>query len=419
MYYYIFKVYFILLIFGIGVFEKNVFSEEIDNSPNSDPFGRGLKLMKSFDGFHRSFEDSNFSKIKLYNTEKNIFGDGIYVSNSSFDDSLYRLEGVLVSHAPQLPVIHIDTSDLNANDDILFFDPEAKRWTFRPGTEVSKKNILSKFRLQWRDLTRMNGDNDLKNTLEKNDIFVSPVNNASLFYTVNYGDTLYNLSRVYGISLPELAKKNQISSKDVLYVGQKLLIRKSTITDDMKIDEVSFDVANQLKIKSENKLSKSYLRLVHKNKLKDIKRISNEFYGNFQHYIDSDIILRKEKNNIGVQAYYLDIGPMRSQRHAEAFCKLFESEGIICAVVNRFPTQERQNTFSSTAVLKTSQPLTSLSKKNDIVKSDNVEYVSYNLFEGQEIEELNALIIKITNHEIIAIDENNNLISLFSNFFSR
>ena len=419
MNYYIYIVYFILLIFGIGVFEKNVFSEEIDNSPNSDPFGRGLKLMKSFDGFHRSFEDSNFSKIKLYNTEKNIFGDGIYVSNSSFDDSLYRLEGVLVSHAPQLPVIHIDTSDLNANDDILFFDPEAKRWTFRPGTEVSKKNILSKFRLQWRDLTRMNGDNDLKNTLEKNDIFVSPVNNASLFYTINYGDTLYNLSKVYGISLPELAKQNQISPKDVLYVGQKLLIRKSTITDDMKIDEVSFDVANQLKIKSENKISKSYLRILHKNKLKDIKRISNEFYGNFQHYIDSDIILRKEKNNIGVQAYYLDIGPMRSQRHAEAFCKLFESEGIICAVVNRFPTQERQNTFSSTAVLKTSQPLTSLSKKNDIVKSDNVEYVSYNLFEGQEIEELNALIIKITNHEIIAIDENNNLISLFSNFFSR
>ena len=419
MNYYIYKVYFILLIFGIGVFEKNVFSEELDNSPNSDPFGRGLKLMKSFDGFHRSFEDSNFSKIKLYNTEKNIFGDGIYVSNSSFDDSLYRLEGVLVSHAPQLPVIHIDTSGLNANDDILFFDPEAKRWTFRPGTEVSKKNILSKFRLQWRDLTRMNGDNDLKNTLEKDDIFVSPVNNASLFYTVNYGDTLYNLSRVYGISLSELAKTNKISSEDVLYVGQKLLIRKSTITDDMKIDEVSFDVANQLKIKSENKISKSYLRLVHKSKLKDIKRISNEFYGNFQHYIDSDIILRKEKNNIGVQAYFLDIGPMKSQRHAEAFCKLFESEGIICAVVNRFPTQERQNTFSSTAVLKTSQPLTSLSKKNDIVKSDNVEYVSYNLFEGQEIEELNALIIKITNHEIIAIDENNNLISLFSNFFSR
>ena len=265
----------------------------------------------------------------------------------------------------------------------------------------------------------MNGDNDLKDTLEKNDIFVSPVNNASLFYTVNYGDTLYNLSRVYGISLSELAKKNQISSKDVLYVGEKLLIRKSTITDNMKIDEVSFDVANQLKIRSENKVSKSYVRILHKNKLEDIKRISHEFYGNFQHYIDSDIILRKEKNNIGVQTYYLDIGPMKSQRHAEAFCKLFESEGIICTVVNRFPTQERQNTFSSTAVLKTSQSLTSLSKKNDIVKSEKVQYVSYNLYEGQEIEELNALIIKITNHEIIAIDENNNLISLFSNFFSR
>ena len=60
-----------------------------------------------------------------------------------------------------------------------------------------------------------------------------------------------------------------------------------------------------------------------------------------------------------------------------------------------------------------------MSKENDSVNSDNVQYVSYNLFEGQEIEKLNALIIKITNQEIIAIDENNNLISLFSNFFSR
>ena len=419
MHYNVYKAYFILLIFGIGVFEKNVFSEELDKSPNSDPFGRGLKLMKSFDGFQRSFEETNFSKIKLYKTEKNIFGDDIYVSNSSYDDSLYRLEGVLVSHAPQLPVIHIDTSDLNATDDILFFDPEAKRWTFRPGTEESKKNILSKFRLQSVDLTKMNDDNNLKNTLEKNDIFVSPVNNSSLIYTVNYGDTLYNLSKVYGISLSELAKKNKISSKDVLYAGQKLLIRNSTITDNMKKNEVSFDVANQLKIKSDNELSKSYLRVLHKNKLEDIKSIANEFYGNFQHYIDSDIILRKEKTNNGVQNYYLDLGPMKSQRHAEAFCKLFESEGIICAVVNKFPTQERQNTFSSTAVLKTSQPLTNLSKKNDSVKSDDVQYGSYNLFEGQEIEKLNALIIKITNHEIIAIDENNNLISLFSNFFSR
>ena len=46
----------------------------------------------------------------------------------------------------------------------------------------------------------------------------------------------------------------------------------------MKIDEVSFDVANQLKIRSENKVSKSYLRILHKNKLEDIKRVSNEFY---------------------------------------------------------------------------------------------------------------------------------------------
>ena len=126
MRYYIYTVYFMLLIFGIGVFEKNVFSEELDNSLNSDPFGRGLKLMKSFDGFHRSFEDSNFSNIKLYNAEKNIFGDGINVSESGFEESLYRLEGVLVSHAPHLPVIHIDTSNLNATDDILFFDLEAK-----------------------------------------------------------------------------------------------------------------------------------------------------------------------------------------------------------------------------------------------------------------------------------------------------
>ena len=45
-----------------------------------------------------------------------------------------------------------------------------------------------------------------------------------VFYTVQKGDTLWSISRHYGVSIDRLQEVNQITDADVISVGQKLLI---------------------------------------------------------------------------------------------------------------------------------------------------------------------------------------------------
>ncbi len=48
---------------------------------------------------------------------------------------------------------------------------------------------------------------------------------APIFHTVKKGDTLYSISKKYGISIPALRKLNKLSLEDKLYIGMNLLIR--------------------------------------------------------------------------------------------------------------------------------------------------------------------------------------------------
>ncbi|MCR5620241.1 MAG: LysM peptidoglycan-binding domain-containing protein [Treponema sp.] len=47
---------------------------------------------------------------------------------------------------------------------------------------------------------------------------------ASSTYTVEKGDTLYSISRKYGISVAELSRENNIKNDNIIYIGQKLSI---------------------------------------------------------------------------------------------------------------------------------------------------------------------------------------------------
>jgi LysM repeat protein len=47
---------------------------------------------------------------------------------------------------------------------------------------------------------------------------------AALEHTIQKGDTLYSISRTYGLSLDELCKANKIESSSVLKAGQRLVI---------------------------------------------------------------------------------------------------------------------------------------------------------------------------------------------------
>ncbi len=50
---------------------------------------------------------------------------------------------------------------------------------------------------------------------------------ATSTYTVEKGDTLYSISRKYGVSVTELSRENNIKNDNVIFVGQKLSIPAS------------------------------------------------------------------------------------------------------------------------------------------------------------------------------------------------
>ena len=52
----------------------------------------------------------------------------------------------------------------------------------------------------------------------------SAVSNEKLYHTVKKGETLYGISKKYGISLNELRKLNKLSADQPIRIGQKLLV---------------------------------------------------------------------------------------------------------------------------------------------------------------------------------------------------
>ena len=208
---------------------------------NDDPFVRGLQRQKSFDGFQKrigNVTNKNNLKQMEENTQR-IFDFPNFNQILSF--SHYRVEGLLVLEAPQSPVIHLDKSDLKNNNNILFLDPKSRRWIYRPEKDETIKNILDRFRLHSYDLAILNGVSKVEKLLDKDEFFVSPEDNGSLIHKVITGDTLFKLSRIYNISIEELKKENKIASNDWLFEGQNLLIRKNTISDEMKKNLVSVE----------------------------------------------------------------------------------------------------------------------------------------------------------------------------------
>ena len=53
----------------------------------------------------------------------------------------------------------------------------------------------------------------------------SNVSNKSVYYTVRRGDSLWRISRLYGVSVRYLANLNNIRNPNLIYVGQILKIK--------------------------------------------------------------------------------------------------------------------------------------------------------------------------------------------------
>lgn len=77
---------------------------------------------------------------------------------------------------------------------------------------------------------------------------LKPSNNV---YVVQKGDTLWGISRKFGMSVDELKKLNGLKS-DIIYVGQKLKVKKATKTESKPATkpETDFKVGQKVKVKS-------------------------------------------------------------------------------------------------------------------------------------------------------------------------
>ncbi len=63
------------------------------------------------------------------------------------------------------------------------------------------------------------------NWIKTNTLTFSSQEENDTYYTVKKGDTLYKISKMYNISVDEIVKLNGIKNKNLIVIGQKLLIK--------------------------------------------------------------------------------------------------------------------------------------------------------------------------------------------------
>ena len=167
-------------------------------------------------------------------------------------------------------------------------------------------------------------------------------------------DTLEKLAKIYDTDVPRLRVRNDLGDDDKLVLGRRFLIREKAIDDRLarmavpkpqKIDDSKLSMARQ-----------PYARLGQFANEKKAMRGAREFYAKYYEFMDSDISLRRERDDAqkGKSFYNMDIGPLRSERHGEAYCALFRKDEMPCIVVYRVPGPERARNFDSQAIISVS-----------------------------------------------------------------
>ena len=118
-------------------------------------------------------------------------------------------------------------------------------YTTRASVEKATSNWNSWIGWQYIDRGRINGINgSVDRDIYTKEIFLDnpeklpSVGNSSgtpstqtIFYTVKKGDTLSKIAKIYGTTVSELAKINQISNPNLIYPGQKLRIVRNAIVE--------------------------------------------------------------------------------------------------------------------------------------------------------------------------------------------
>ncbi len=332
---------------------------------------------------------------------------------TAFATRKYRLEGLVLSKPPSKPIIHLVKEPTKLPAGLFYWAGGERRWVYerKKGEPISK--IARKFIMKSADLLAINGVARERQLSTPMRLYVSPRDNGSLIHIIVRGDTLAKMAKTYKTKVNRLRVRNDVVDVKNLKIGRRFLIREKTITDKLAAAPMPVDNADN----RDSKARLAYARLGQYETKSAAMRNAREFFDKYMPFMDSDIILRHERDAAGSgrHFYNMDIGPLLSWAHGEAYCALFRRDEMPCQVVQRVPGAERVKNFDSQAIISLS-PFAFYdsqdrldSGRTDIGRLTKQEYF---LTEGQSLGSNRGMIAKITAKQIYVTNARGFLITL-------
>lgn len=334
---------------------------------------------------------------------------------TAFAARKYRLDGLVLSRPEKKPVIHIYEEKLKRQDSAFYWSGEERRWVYERAKNEKIASIAKKLTMQKADLLAMN--NVLRETQlpDPKRFYVSPRDNGPLIHIIVRGDSLAKLAKIYDTDAARLRVRNKLDDKARLIIGKRLLIREKAI--DERLARMAQPAPSRIEVDRLERARQPYARLGQYADKSAALRRAREFYDSYYDFMDSDITLRLERDESqkGQRFYNMDIGPLRSKRHGEAYCALFRIDELPCLVVNRVPGPERNRNFDSQAIISVT-PYVFYDGEDELDSGrtdvDRLTKLEYFLTEGQVLGNGEGTIAKITRDRIMLTDANGYLLTL-------
>ena len=414
--------------------------QDVASSDPQDPFVRGLMRLDERLKIQREAEELARRALEMQKQaeeraareaagevieeEGDVIEDGEIVIPAPISDPdfftafaarKYRLDGLVLSRPERKPVIHIFEEKLKRRNNAMYWSGTERRWVYERYSDEKLADIAKRLRMLPADLLAINNVMREEQLPDAGRFYVSPRDNGPLTHIIVRGDSLSKLAKAYDTDPARLRVRNKLDDKARLIIGKRMLIREKTI-DDM-LARMARPAPSRIETERLERARVPYARLGQYADKSEALRATREFYTRYYDYMDSDITLRLERDEAqaGARFYNMDIGPLRSDKHGEAYCALFRIDELPCLVVARVPGPERDRNFDSQAIISVS-PYVFYDGDDALdsgrVNVDRLTKLEYFLTEGQELGNAEGTIAKITSDRILLTDANGYLLTL-------
>ncbi len=417
----IMKIYFVLLLLLFS-------TSSVWGRKTFDPFVRGLLR---FENQKYGYDNSFIKKDKSHNQKFKIDDDfSEFKSRQGFSHgfnlSYYRVEGLITTIPTQEAVIHLPSPIENISP--LYWSKAKKRFLLKVQLGDNLESIAKDLHMSVQDIRIMNPLLNEQNLPEGDYIYVSTYSNSALTHRVRAGETLTALSMIYHVPIKEIQKNNPPKHpKNWIITGQKLYIRSHSITD-VVMNNLQYAPQGRhiKKVRNSDKIRqpiarKNYVRLGKFTEQFEAVQFAKEFYESAKFLIDADFIIRLEAMKYKKEqeaVYFVDLGPFKSELHAKSYCVVLTEKKFSCETVKRVLGFERKNSFDSRAILSVSPKVFYEGVINpDDVDIEKMKKMRHHIKEGETVGVLGGVVVKVSDKEIIVVNNLNTVLSLPINNF--